>query len=185
MSLKLKICVKPLGNCSGFVFTDKTGAYGLDNLTGWGAPNEDIFNATSAVVYITFPGTNTEVAVDIFGDFPSDTNDSIDILTSNSIPQFMDGLYKFRYVVTVGETEYVVVEEYYNLCNSLCCLDKKLAKSVEIQDCNCKCKDAEETMEIQTLIELTKAAACNRNFAQADCLLERIKKLCKGCGCGC
>jgi hypothetical protein len=196
MSIALKICQSQSDDCKTIVLTDKTGAYSLSNLTGWGAPNSLLSTALTATITISKrDATGLFIdsplsPIDVFPTFPSDVNATFNLTAElagyGAGALFSDGIYKITYTVTgVDGSAYTLETIRYDglLCNGMCCFKKKADK---VSTCICDCEDIEKSfIKLWTYIRLYEAARDCANFNQMQKYIDKIFKTCVDCGCGC
>jgi len=187
MALELKINVT--SNKDSFTFFETTCAYdAVTNDTGWGTPNPETTDATSATLYITQPGNTTVTdTIDLSTYFPVDDGTGIkyfqtqlEDFTGNGVIQ--DGIWTFEYEVFVTEGEESV--EYTTTCKFLfdanirCCLSKR-ASRIDITSCNSAYD--EETYHLKMLHESAVAAFCKQEYEKAERIIEYLKTKCDCC----
>lgn len=113
MALVLNFSITDLG--SSLTFKELTAAYAGDNLTGWGAPNPVIGDATSVLLKIGVPGSLTMLSLDLSDTFPTtDITDEFSITkTLLGVDLILGGVYKFVYEVIAGATTYTTTKYYF------------------------------------------------------------------------
>lgn len=189
MALELRIDVQ--ANSSSITFFETTCAYdAVTNDTGWGVPNPETTDATSATLYITQPNNNTPTdTINLFPEqFPSDSGLGYKILQSslidpNNTGKIQDGVWSFEYEVFVTEGEDSV--EYDTTCkflfthNAECCIAKRVS---QISPDNSNNSYDDETFYLRMILESAEAAFCNQEFDRAQKLMDELTRKC-GCCC--
>ncbi len=193
LELNFTICSS---NCKTLSFTEITGAYSAtDNSTGWGTPNPEITDASSAELTIVTPNNNT-YTFDLFatGFYPTSTE-------SNEFPisygdlgfstTLEDGEYTFTYTVdtisTDGEkdptyTTYTKTKKFYVTCNIECCINKLLLNLEDVH-CDCNKEARSKYLEAFALLQAFKhASACGR-LGTASELFNELTKICSNVDC--
>jgi hypothetical protein len=147
MGLVISFSICEPSGCNLLQFSEQTGLYGANNLTGYGNPNPATTDAIAAVLTITNP-VGVSYNIDLFatGLFPSSNglityniqNTDIGLALTAKIP---DGIYTFIYTVTVviaGVTTIytqTIVQGFY--CQVACCVYSMFSKlNLECSDCN-------------------------------------------------
>jgi hypothetical protein len=189
MALKLKFTICE-NNCKYLTLTDETGIYnGTTNTGGFGTPNVDIGDATSATITITDPD-ETETIIDLFAlSFPSDSDNSTYIVNTQlgfaSTDKLTDGIWTFLYTVIADSVTYTKTIKKLIICNAKCSID---ALRLQILN-NCNKQEKTELYErISELDNLVAAAQyateCN-SITQAETIVESINDLLENNDCNC
>ena len=185
LKISSKICQS--STCDELAFVETTGAYSVLNQNGWGSPNEDTTDATSATLLITTPGGN-EYTIDLFatGDFPTtDTSleyviqpTDIGLSAGSKIP---DGIYTFLYTVeTPSETlTSLVYQALY--CQVQCCV-YSMFKDLNVNCDSCHDKKTKAIDAYLLLKGLIYSANCG-NSTYFNSQLTTLQKLCLGSNC--
>ncbi len=166
---------------SSVVVYDTTCVYDLEtNDTGYGAPNEEAGDATSATVEFTIPGVEDPVVIDVYPYLPNDTGVGYEIffddLNINTIPP---GEWKLKYTITFpGDVSYVTECWFLNTCPIDCCL----AERVKAIDVKCGGDYDAETFRLISLLDGAKANHANCDYEKAHKMALYINKFCN-CGC--
>ena len=179
MAVELKISVQE--NCDSIYVYDQTGKYDKDcNLTGWGSPNQNISDATTAEIHVYPPGMETPIVLDLYADFPNDQNWGYEILPSDlGMEKFVSGIWRFDYQVRVNG-ELLFISCHKLLVEDLkCCLEKK---RIEINTENFESKEVVEVNSIFALFESAEANACQGKIDESEKI---IKTLYNKCNCSC
>ena len=110
LSPKISICIKD--NCRQLVFTDTTATYNAStNTGGWGTPNLELADVTSATISVTIPEhsvvevnvTDTVVGATIIdGIFELDTLTMENNFDSAEDTAFPDGIYEVTYTIAIS-----------------------------------------------------------------------------------
>lgn len=187
LQLDFNICQD---GCDTLVFTETTGAYSADNLTGWGAPNPLVSDAANAVLFITFPdGTELTTPLDILGTFPT-TDDTVELVINPEdvglTGDFDDGVYIFRYTVDLAdESQYTKACYVFLTCQADCCVDKLYAK-VTTTDCR-DCENSKQAFafEADGYLKAAKSHAGCGNITMAKALLAKVNYMCNQVNCNC
>lgn len=191
MSVKLDFSICQSSNCKSITFTETTGTYdSTTNLTGWGALNELISDATEATLQVTIPGILGIVSIDLLSEgFPTDTCLSTNITsvtlglgtTETPLP---DGVYTFTYTVTTSTNIYYITKYVLLDCQVSCCVSQMLAK---IPDTGCDCDNTvvKNALLAYTYLQALKHAGKCGNITKATNLLDILNKICNKKSCGC
>ncbi len=125
MALELKISVEE--NCDSLYLYDRTGRYDEKcNPTGWGLPNEQLSNATSAEFKVYPPKMDQPIVFNVFPDFPDDRNHGYELLPEDiNVEKFESGIWRFDYCVVVSGKLYVVSCQKLLVKDVSCCLGEK------------------------------------------------------------
>lgn len=186
MSLVLSISASEEKN--SFIVYDCTNIYRYDNLGGWNAPNAQIKNITSSILYVSPPNLNAGVqpyAIDVTGIFPNVENKGFEILpyqVGQVNNQLASGKYIINLVVVGTDNtgkEYTASAILLKIFikNVTCCIDK-LQKLVN--------KDAHKDKKQQAIIELNEllqAAIWATDCELTDQAIEIIDLLKSQCIC--
>ena len=160
MALILETYVTENENCSSFFFHDSTPLYnsvenpGGYDPTGVNGTNPNNIDTTNLLLQITLPN-NTTVDIDIPSeDFNISNIGKTGLITTKITAvalgytsKITDGIYTFKYTITVGSTP------YYNTCKILAncqvcqCLERKL---IDINLCT-NCTESQRTRRINDL----------------------------------
>lgn len=195
MSLVLKMDICPIDNCRGFTWSEQTGAYASDNLTGWNAPNEQIAFVTAAVLEVFKPGNTTTTAdltIDLFAESPNwatvDTTQEYTI-TNTALGysgRVTDGIWKFVYTVTATHVDEVLVykqtAQRATYCNAKCCVDGLFG---EIEDFECDCMEAaiSKALTAQAIYKSMVSAASCGNITKFNKLKSMLERMCNNQDC--
>jgi hypothetical protein len=188
LQLDFNICQEA---CDSLVFTETTGAYSADNTGGWNnASTESIGDVATAVLEITFPdGTELATPLDISATFPTADEDVELVIDSTDVGvtgDFEDGVYIFRYTVTMDDdTEYTKACYIFLSCQADCCVDKLYAKitTTTCKDCsNSKLAFANEAFGY---LKAAKSKAGCGDITGATELLEKVQYMCNLERCNC
>jgi hypothetical protein len=178
-------------NCNESLnFTEQTGAYdAVSNPGGWGTPNADTSDATTAKIFVWIPGATTAVEIDLFPEsFPTTNttqayNITASVLGLGSGAVLPDGVYTVQYVVTgtfEGEVfSYNTSQTFVIICAVQCCVDKMF---LALDPCGCSCGDDAlmKALWAQALLEQAQHAACCGQIDNFNTLLAQVNKICAG-----
>ena len=187
--------VKPkLGVCfsccsSKFTLSDNTGAWDATlNPYGWAedasGDNIEISDVETSSLTITTPDGTVYGPYDILSSLPSLTGttlevDPADIFDTTDSFTFVDGAYRFDWVVTGGygndDTPFMArcVKEVFPLCSVECCVDKLMSKS------NCKCgKGDKKPINAYLKLLSAKGAWASKNKEEAKKHLADLQDIC-------
>lgn len=201
MALQLSISIEKNSSCTGYTFTDLTGAYNATtNPTGYGSPNPTT-SASAAVLIITkynLPDdggdTITYDEVDLLTDysFPSSADLAVALnledLTIDSddgaLDSFGDGVYRFQYKVTYSDGAiYTTSVEKLFMCGIECSLLEQAYK-IANSECNCKDKDFLQMFnELMSLYYAVRYAGACGNKTTIGKNLQNITDLLQIVGC--
>lgn len=183
--IKLKFSVSSATDCKSIRFTDETGRYTSSNVSGYGTPNPELSDFTSATVEVTAPDGNN-YTVNVFPTLPANDctfykiyNTDLGLGSTDSIP---DGLYYFNYTIE-GPTYIETATRYVMLdCNVECCVNKLAAK---VETCGCDSKSLQAFSDAwDMLMAMRNAMACGKT-SQASEILTYLQGICNKTGCGC
>lgn len=188
MSVLLKINVEISSDIKTLKFYENTKPYSITNTTGWGTPNEDTTDATSAELTITTPDSNSYTfdansVTPFYSSWPTSDDDvSYDfdssLLGYGTNQKFPDGIYKFYYEVVTGTATYTQTEKFFNYKNIECCV-KNMIADIDY-DCECSKEKIEKAKKAFIMYQgLVYAAECGQ-VTSFDNLLESLDKLCSG-----
>ena len=187
MALQLKFSTCVINGCTQIRFTETTGFYSIVNTGGYGAPNMEVSDATSATLAITNTSGTTYtidlLATTLFPTIITSQYYDIPVADIGSPTSITDGEWLFVYTVSDGVDTYTASKYQYFYCNSECCVTEMLAAI----DLSCDC--CKETTDYKNYIlawtqlqSLKKAAACgdSTNFTA---IKKIVDKLCKNSSC--
>lgn len=178
---KFEICV--INNCTQIKFTETTGIYTASNQGGYGSPNPELVDVTTAVLTITSPD-ETEYIIDLLAeDFPSSTSD-FSIILDIDLTSIIDGKWLFEYVVSTVSTSYTKTKYELFFCNSECCV-KQLLTNLKLENCGCNCEsiDYDTYIKASTLLDgLKKASSCG-DVSSFTRIKTTLDKICLNSGC--
>lgn len=195
MGLQVKICLNKHCEVPKLDFLDTTGIYNIvTNPTGYGAPNPDYTEITSAVISFTPPNTITpiditltqpQIAAMVNGEVPIGITPA-----SVNLPAFEDGWGAVQYQISgisnLIPFSYSVTTEFFWDCGVACCVDK-IGADAAAQGDPC-CDDCDKTKKYQKallLLDLLHAAICCGNKNAAQIVYNKLKLICDGQDCGC
>jgi len=188
MALELKINVT--ANKESFTFFETTCAYdAVTNDTGWGTPNPETADATSATLYITQPNNDSVTdTIDLSTYFPVSDGTGIryfytDLEDFTGKPTIQDGVWNFEYSVFVDEggedpVEYTASCKFLFDANIRCCLAKR-AKRINVETCDSAFD--EETFQLIMLHQQAKNAFCAQQYDKAETIMNYLIKQCNCC----
>lgn len=175
-------------DCKQLQVSDNTGKFdAADNPGGWGAPNVELANTTSATAKILLPGGvvgSEEVIVDLQPQIPNDTF-GFKLLKTQDLGLgtdllFPDGTYVVDYTVvnSVGPVTFTYHTEITLICQAGKCINDMLAK---IAATGCDCDDTLIQLAIQghTVLDALKHAATCQRPAEVTKILLLLDKICK------
>ena len=188
MALELDISFCQSDGCKTLTITDTAGEYSVDNLTGWGGPNTEIADVSSATIVITDP-SDEEHTVDLVNDLGIDyltaTWDTLEYdiastyLGKASDEKIDDGIYNIVYEVTdVNLNSYSVERNVAIYCNLACQMHDLLKMIPEQYSCN-KCNTAfiNDVFECYMLYRsLLNAAECG-SVSEFDNIYTMLTKM--------
>ncbi len=179
-TLSFSIC--QANDCLSMVFNETTGAYSANNLIGWNSPNTATSDAVTALLNITDP-SNTTFSFDILDLDPSwpttDSTQEFKILPTDlnqANGKFIDGLYKFQYIITTEESTFQTTVYQFFYCNIQCCVNKMFAKITD-PVCDCQADAIAAASKADALLTaLIKAAKCGKTsvFNTLSTILNRM-----------
>lgn len=188
MALQLNFDICVTNGCTQLKFTETTGFYSSANTGGWGSPNTQLVDATTATLSITPYGSTTTYTIDLLVTtlFPTDNSSftyDIPLSDMGSPTSIVDGQWLFVYTILddLGTTHTKSIYKYF-YCNSECCVTSMLP---DIDTCDC-CKETTDyknyILAWTQLQSLKKAATCgdSTNFTA---IKKIVDKLCLNNGC--
>jgi hypothetical protein len=198
LDLKLEICQST--DCKTLTITDATGVYSPSNPGGYGNPNVEASEITSAILTVTISSTTTTdietFSFDVIDSFPDPTGEVEYDVTSYllgfgydvSIP---DNLYSFTLEVTGTDSEdeqfaYAVTVDKLLYCIFKCFVFQELANLI-IKEVDC-CKDdgaMDEFFKHWVYYESLKHSSECGDIVQYNHVLDIVKKVqgVEDCGC--
>lgn len=177
LELSYQVCLQEC--CKQIQITDTTYLYSVDNLGGWGYPNDLRSSVVSATLLLTDPNS-VDYTIDITAEVLADdviviTSDEIGLTADTEIPS---GIYYFTITVDTG-TEYT-----FDITKLFYCTEEKrfhkLMGEYNPTDCGCGCsedKTLEKILDIWTYLQVLKDAACCGKTDKFTELLEIINTL--------
>ena len=185
MALQLSFTTCENNSCSSLEFKETTGAYSLDNLNGWGSPNEDISGATAILTVTLADGSATDLAM---VGFP--TTDTTKVFTINAEDigfsvgdQIPDQIISLVYSVTtitallIDQTQSVAL-----YCQTECCVSNMFL-DIDIDCEDCIRSQGDKATKAYTLLQGLKFSAGCGNTTAFNKTLTYLNKLCKFTGC--
>ena len=182
IELKYSLCEAP--NCKSVSFKGTTGTYdAVNNIGGWGAPNEVVGDAISAVLVFTSPEGVVYPSVDVLAlGFPRVGNCNMETILATDIDpnltEFSDGFWSIEYTVTTGTTSYTQTQElffYGQIKKQVCCL----VSAIDITDCDCDLEKVNQALlahayllALQYAVQTANTTSVTKIFA----LLENLIK---------
>jgi len=192
MAVELNISYCTQEACKTLLLTDTTGDYALDNLGGWGTPNEDkaLVDNASVAFTITIPnGTSytvwaqADLGVDYTTDlleFPISTT-HIGLTTDDIFPE---GIYEVEMYLVYDPlstaVEMTVARRFYVLCEMQYNIDSLLVEYVQSNLCDTvDYKKIENIYQVFLLYRALQESVSCGQADQADALYCRINKMLK------
>ena len=193
MALTLAFKIELSSDAVTLTIIDKTGAYSGLNTGGFGSPNPEIADATTATIKIAKRNSDgtfgTETTVSAYSTLPSNSAGEFNISATTGIgaATYTDGIYRLIYTVTgtSGGTPFsATVTRYDTLRNSIAtCYQKKAEK---VASCNCACDEIEEKFKtISLFMRLLKGAEGCGNLNDIQKYLDKLTTLCDDNACNC
>src|SRR3990167_6151612 len=201
MALDLKFRIALSSDGETLTITETTSTYSGIYPGGWGSPNPEISDATTATIKIALRASDgtygTETTVNVFDDatpLPSSISGTTTITGTQAgyDDTYADGIYRIIYTVTgsSGGTPFSASTTRYDvLRNSIAvCYQEKAA---EYAGCGCNCSEIESNLKCISLLmsllcrEDDGCAECIGNLNQIQLYLDKLAALCSEDGCGC
>lgn len=179
-------------NCKNFRFSETTGAYNVvDNINGWGTPNEATSVATAATFTIKDEEAVTLSTYNLYstGLFPNTNSAIYKELTSSSFNAgtnvvLPDGVYYGTYNVTTPVGTIPKTKAIFIYCSAKTCV-YNMFKDARDNACNCSDEALDNAMKAEGYFQaLLNAAACNQIESFKN-YLTLINNLCDGGPCDC
>lgn len=183
MSTILKFSICETADCKNLKFKELTDSYSATNPGGWGTPNEETTDASSAIITISLSGVVIGTVDAFASGFPTvDETKELEILSSTfDLESFKDGLYEFTYTVNTGTATYVTTRQMYLYCHVQCCVNKLLSQ-LSPEDCICQPDLVKKTLLAKSYLDaLGWAVSCGLS-SEALKFQELLDKLCD-CDC--
>lgn len=163
---------------TNFYFTDTTGVYNVDsNVGGYGTPNDEGADITSAIIRITDPSGET-YDYDVTNQIPDSVTGDVDFTAFNG--DWADGLYTFEYIVTGTQTTNTSIKRIFTPKVD-CCVDKLLAKFVENFTCDDCYEDYQDVVQLMYLRDALHIAGLMKNQTQITNTLTLLNGICELC----
>jgi hypothetical protein len=156
------------------------------NPTGWGTPNAELEDVSSAILEITYPnGTTVEQDVTDTvreeGTFP-------DLYILNPIgTTFPDGIYSILYTVVMENTTVYTATSYISIdCTIACCVEKMFAELPNKMCDTCNYTEYVDNALLAEALLLAYRSACScGDSTKANSLLVSLQKICDWSDCSC
>ena len=186
LEISLGACLE---GCGSVPVKDITGFYNpASNTVGWGFPNAERLDITSAILTLTFTnskGTVTTTEINVTTIVQDGLLSDID-LTTYEIAE--DGILDIYYVIVdLDEETYQTETSIGIFCNVECCVDKLALKAARTACNPCEKGTYPTTFDIASalLSALPKISVC-LNRSDYFLTLKQLEKICgSDCGCGC
>lgn len=187
MALQLSFQICQSNTCDALTFVETTGAYSATNLTGWGAPNVALADATSAILTITLASGNI-YTIDLLATtyFPTDDR-TFEYELTNSDFGYTDGgkitdqLITFTYTVIADGTTYTQTIRQGFYCQVQCCV-YSMFKDLNVTCDSCSQSKTKAIDAYLLLKGLMYSANCG-NTTNFNSQLATLQKLCLGSSC--
>lgn len=186
MAIFVDFNVKQSDNAKELLFTETTGAYNItSNTGGYGAPNEPHTDATAATLDVTDP-SGTTTTINLFGgapDYPKDDLNNEHSIRTQALGlgddlEFPDGIYTFKYDVTLPVQGVVSNEQCILISGKARCCVYGMLATVDL--CDCDGSDLKRALEAFTYYRAAVACAASGESSKFEELLAIIDKYCKG-----
>jgi hypothetical protein len=191
---KIDICINNV--CNKIDVYEMTSPYvAITNDTGWGAPNEDTSDITSATLEIYNSTGNSllqtivlfDGTVDVYSGVAGAPNPGAFLALKDVTWSQTDGVYKLVYTITTALGTYLNETQYKLFtCNIENCLDK--IKSYMVTECNSSklTKQKEKYDQLQLILFGIQSAFSCKNFDAVITGISSASKICDNlCDCGC
>jgi hypothetical protein len=187
MSIVLSPNICQSTNCSSLIFKDGTGAYSINNTSGYGAPNESIAGASAYLIVTLSDGTSTTINITASGFPTTDTTleyqiDADDI-GYNVGDKIEDQIITIQYrVVTALTTIIVQTIQTALYCQVNCCVNSMFI------DLDLECEDCLKTLgaraeKAHLMLQGLKYAANCLDTTTFNKTLTQLNKLCNNSEC--
>ena len=190
--LKLNFNIETSNDCKSFIFTDLTGEYSMNNITGYGSPNPELSNIVYAYLKVK-NASGTEYTINLIANSSnlptSDIYYEYNILNTDIglTDLVTDGLWTFTYVVAFNYKEttevYITTKSLLFTCQADCCIANLLANAKLDEQCDCNTKSLLDYVKAWATLQSLKAAARCGNIEDFNSLLKIINKICKNSEC--
>jgi len=157
MAVELKFSICEASNCKSINFRELTEQYdATTNTGGWGTPNEETTDATSAVLIFKSPSGVTYSSIDLLAlGFPKvNEYDQLSILAStvdSGLTEFEDGFWTVSYVITTSTTTYSQTQTFFFYCKV-----KKLVcdavADLDPNDCECDPEKVNRVLQMNAFL---------------------------------
>jgi len=178
MALQVNIKAR-IDSCKDIIVTDITLPYSAGNTEGYGTPNPDITDITSATITITYPD-GTQDIIDETSNLPSIVTGEI-VFPAITPTTVADGLYTITYSVTGSQSGNPFTSEktikFINLCNIRCCLDNKWSSYISTCD---RCVEMDTSLlEAEMLYRgISRGLAACSSETDIKYYIDKLQKLC-------
>lgn len=166
------------------VIYDTTCKYdSCSNTGGFGSPNEEVADATDALVEITIPDVVTPVVIDVYPYLPNNTGLGFEVdLDDLGVTEIVPGEWHFKYKVSFDGGATFKEKECWFL--NTCPIDRCLAQRVLKTD-TCESSDYDNlTFKLRNLLQGAKEIHCTGDYSKAHKIAVYVYKTCN-CDCGC
>ncbi len=163
-----------------YVF-DKTGKYSSKNTSGWGLPNSQILNVTSAEARIFLPKSTTYTSVNLFPSLPNTTGVGFEIVpTDLGLTTLPAGIYKIQYYIELlgGDKKLSQTVYYFYYMPLSCCVS---TKKMAICSDDYSSDKVKEVLELETLLENAIWASCSGDLITAEEISDYLVTKCDCC----
>jgi hypothetical protein len=173
------------GDCSYLIFKDNTGAYSINNTSGYGFPNESIAGASAELIVTLADGTSTTLTLT---GFPT-TDKTLEFKINSSDIGYTSGskiddqIITFEYKVTTALSNIIVQNFQIGFyCQVNCCVSSMFVDlDVDCQECLKGLGDRATTAYI--LLQGLKYSANCFNATAFNKSLTQLNKLCLNSEC--
>lgn len=183
ISPSLSVCFKE--NNTLLEITDTTKAYSLGNTGGYGTPNDESTDITSATIVITFPDDSTQT-VDVTTQINAGVVVGNYVFTDVTPDSTADGVYSFLYtIVSPSGTVSTTLFKLF-LGKVRCCINKLFAKVPDKLCSECETEAfVERVMFAEGLYKTLLSLGGCYNTAAISKVLTKLQSLCDFEECNC
>lgn len=170
----------------GLTFTETTGAYSVSNTSGWGSPNRETSEATTAVLTIVDPNDVT-YTFDLFAESPAwpttDVDQEFEIANTDlglsADEDLIDGLYRATYTVTrtTATTFSYTQTTNFLFYGVIKCQVFSLYGLIPTSECDCNTDILELAFKASTFLKALEYAASTGNESDFDKILTVLERL--------
>lgn len=188
--LQYSFCISENSDSLGLSLLDNTGAYTVNNKSGYNAPNSLLSDVLTSTLTVTFPNPLTApLTINVFDTllpYPNILNIVKNIsnvmLGLPVTKKFDDGVYLFAGIqtgISGGIPFTTKFSSYKVLDNQVQAFFDQKTLALTVPDCSCDCPDIDsyQLERLKNLLRAAKAAACNGQLTNATAIMNYLIKI--------